>query len=201
MKRTTPRPTGPAALLRRWWPDSNPLRRTADKVEAVVIMVLLVLFLAGAPLAALAVGHGVSASSTRAERAQAGWHQVPAVLLRTAPVQGQARGQAAMESRVPVRWTAPGGVSRTGQAYAPSGTAAGSSVPVWTDGSGRQTGVPVRSTDAATLAVLVASLAVVAVAILACLAWLFAHRVLDRRRLAGWDAGWSDTGPQWSGRR
>lgn len=39
---------------RRWWPDRNPPRRTADRVEAAMMAVLLVAFLVGVPLAALA---------------------------------------------------------------------------------------------------------------------------------------------------
>jgi uncharacterized membrane protein len=39
------------------------------------------------------------------------------------------------------------------------------------------------------LALLLASMAVIA------------HRVLNRRRLAMWEAAWMSVGPEWSGRR
>src|SRR6516162_6656333 len=47
-------------LVRLWRPDGNPLRRTADRVEGVVIAVLVAAFLTGAPLAALAAGHAAA---------------------------------------------------------------------------------------------------------------------------------------------
>ena len=68
-------------LARRWRPDSNPLRRTADRVEAAVMVLLIATFLTGAPLAALTAGQAAAASGLRAQPAQAGWHRVTAVLL------------------------------------------------------------------------------------------------------------------------
>ena len=44
-------------MARGLWPDRNPLRRTVDRVEAVVVAGLAAAFMAGAPLAALAAGH------------------------------------------------------------------------------------------------------------------------------------------------
>lgn len=41
-------------MIRRLCPGRNPLRRTADRVEAAVMATLLVVFLAAVPLAALA---------------------------------------------------------------------------------------------------------------------------------------------------
>ena len=40
-------------VLRGLWPDRNPLRRTIDRAEAVVVAGLAVVFLAGVPLAAV----------------------------------------------------------------------------------------------------------------------------------------------------
>ena len=71
-------------LVRRLWPDRDPLRRRADRAEFAVLVVLLVAFLAGAPLTALAAGQWVAASGLHAERAQAGRRQVAAVLLHDA---------------------------------------------------------------------------------------------------------------------
>ena len=71
-------------LVRRLWPDRDPLRRRADRAEFAVLVVLLVASLAGAPLTALAAGQWVAASGLHAERAQAGRRQVAAVLLHDA---------------------------------------------------------------------------------------------------------------------
>lgn len=201
MKPTTPRRTGLAALLRRWRPDRNPLRRTADRAEAVVMAALLLAFLACAPLAALAASHGVASAGARAERAEAGWHRVRAVLLQSALEPAHARFQAALLPTARARWTAPDGAQRTGVVYAPRGATAGATVTVWTNDSGQPTGVPVQPVDVTARTILAASVAVGVVAALASCAGLLAHWLLDRRRLAAWDAEWSQTGPQWTGQR
>jgi len=46
-----------ARAVRGLCPDRNPLRRTIDRIEAVIAGGLVVAFLAGAPLAAVAGGH------------------------------------------------------------------------------------------------------------------------------------------------
>ena len=50
--------------------DRNPLRRATDRAESVVLILLAVLFLVGAPLSALAAGGAMHAVAQRAELAQ-----------------------------------------------------------------------------------------------------------------------------------
>jgi hypothetical protein len=182
-------------------PDRNPLRRTADRIEAAVMAALLVLLVAGAPLAAWAFAGSAAAGGARTERAQASWRHVPAVLLQDAPRPAHARFQASLEPMVRARWTAPDGAPRTGEVYAPGGTPAGKTVLVWTDSSGRPTETPLQPVDVATRVALAASLAAGLVAGAAAGAGLLTRWLLDRRRLAAWDVGWSQTGPQWTTRR
>jgi len=188
-------------LVRLWRPDGNPLRRTADRVEAAVMALLIAAFLAGAPLAALAAGHAAAVTGSRIEHAQAGWHQVPAVLLQNASASSHPMFQVALESLVPARWTAPDGTPRTGEIYAPVGAKAGSTVTVWADRSGQLTPIPLQPGDVGEEIALAASLATVAVAGVLAAIGLAARWVLDRRRLAAWDARWKATGPQWTGRQ
>jgi hypothetical protein len=188
-------------LVRRWRPDGNPLRRTADRVEAAVMAMLIAAFLVGAPLAALAAGRAAAVTGSRIEHAQAGWHQVAAVLLRGASATTHPMFQVSLESLVPARWTAPDGTPRTGEIYAPVGAKAGSTVPVWADGTGRLTAIPLQSGDVAEEIALAASLATMAVAGVLAAIGLLVRWVLDRRRLAAWDARWKATGPQWTGRQ
>ena len=201
MGRATSRRMPLAALMRRWRPDRNPLRRTADRVEAAVMAALVVVFLAGAPLAALAAAEWAAAGSMRAERAQARWHRVPAVLLQNVPEPAHAMFQASVDPLARTRWTAPGGAPRAGEVYAPGGARAGAIVMVWTDGSGRLAGTPLQRADVAAREALAALLAAVLVTAVLAAAGMFARRALDQRRLAAWDADWSETGPQWTGRR
>jgi len=184
-------------MMRRLRPDRNPLRRTADRVEAAIMAGLLVVFLAVVPLAALAAAGQVAASGMRAERAQARWRQVPAVLLQDAPDPAHALS---LEPLVGARWTAPGGPPREGEVYAPGGARAGTTVIVWTDRSGRLEGAPVQHADVTVLEAFAALAAAALAATVVVVTGFLARRSLDRRRLAAWDAGWSRTGPQWTGR-
>jgi hypothetical protein len=148
----------------------------------------------------MAAAGWAAANGMHAEQAQARRRQVPAVLLQDAPEPAHALSQASLEPLVPARWTAPGGALRKGEIYAPGGARAGTTVMVWTDSAGKLEGTPVRRADVPiweTFGALAAAvLAVAAVAITG----LLARRALDRRRLAAWDAEWSRTGPQWTGR-
>src|SRR5262249_28260298 len=104
----------------RSWPrrtgfDSNPMRRTTDRIQAITRAALLVVFLAGAPTAAVGISHALYVSGLQAGRAQAATeHPVPAAVLRMTPlVTGWSR---ARPSPPPysVRWTSPAGTSATG---------------------------------------------------------------------------------------
>jgi hypothetical protein len=187
-------------LVRLWRPDGNPLRRTADRVEAAVMVVLIAAFLGGAPLAALAAGRAAAASGSRAEQAQAGWHRVTAVLLHKAPASVNPMFEISLERPVLARWTAPDGTSRTGKVFAPANTTAGSAVQVWINGSGRPATSPLQRSDVVEEIALAASLATVAVATVLAVVGLVARWALDRRRLAAWDARWAVTGPLWTRR-
>jgi hypothetical protein len=187
-------------LMRLWRPDRNPLRRTADRVEAAVMAVLIVAFLGGAPLAALAAGRA-TAAGLRTERAHAGWHQVTAVLLQNAPAPAHPLFQVSLEPLVAARWKAPDGTPRTGEVHAPAGARAGSRVPVWTNNSGRSALTPLHQGDVAEGIALAALLATIAVATVLTVLGVLARWLLDRRRLAAWDARWAATGPHWTGHR
>jgi hypothetical protein len=57
-------------VVRGLWPDHNPLRRTIDRAEAVVVVGLAAAFLAGVPLAAVAAGHYAYGYASRTAAAQ-----------------------------------------------------------------------------------------------------------------------------------
>lgn len=201
MRQTTTRRRRLARLARRWRPDRNPLRRTADRIETAIMAALLAAFLFGAPIAAIAAGQWAAAAGLRDEHAQAAWHSVPAVLLQTAPDTARAMFQSSLEPLVRARWSAPDGAVRTGEVYAPAGAKAGSTVQVWTDRTGRLTGSPMQGADVVVRIALAASLATAIVAAALAMLGLVTRWAVDRRRLAAWDARWSATGPQWTGRR
>ena len=182
--------------VRGLWPDRNPLRRTTDRVEAIVAGGLVVAFLAGAPLAAVAAGHAVySVGSRTAHAQQATWRQVSAVLTATAPAPGLRQDQVI----VPARWTAPDGVRHTGAVLASPGTRVGRVVMVWVDAAGRLTGQPpLQLSQVRGQAMLATMLTPLAVGLILLCAGRLAHAVLGRRRQAAWDADWQATEPQWT---
>lgn len=58
-------------LLRCFGFERNPMRRGSDRIQAITRAVLLVVFLAGAPAAAVCTGRAVYTSGLHAGRAQA----------------------------------------------------------------------------------------------------------------------------------
>jgi len=193
-----PRVTRCGWWLRGLWPDGNPLRRAVDRVEAGIMAGLLAVFLIGVPVAGLAAAQWSYAAGLRVEHAQeSAWHQIPAVLLANAPAQGYDGN----EPQVHARWTARDGTQHSGDVPAPAGAAAGRTVLVWADSSGRLTGPPRLHRQVIGQAVLATLLTPPAVGVLLLGIWMIAHRMLQRRRLEAWDADWRMTAPRWTGRR
>ena len=95
--------------------DANPLRRRTDKLATSLAALLLVVFLVGAPLLAIAVygwAGRVGAAELRAERS---WHTVSAVLLKSVPAPNSFGTGLFGYSWVPARWVAPNGQARSGR--------------------------------------------------------------------------------------
>lgn len=190
-------------LARRLWLGRNPLRRRTDRIEAWITAVLLALFLVGAPLSWVFVGRWVQQGGLLEQRAQHSWHQVPAVLVQTAPVLPyfDMRTSGSFEVLAPARWAGPGGRELTGKVPVTPGTGAGSEVQVWVDASGHPTGTPLMHTGLVKRVIGAEVLAPVGLAvILFAVGWLF-RLLIDRRRLADWEEGWASIGPRWTKHR
>lgn len=196
-----PRVWWPGRMVRRLRPDRNPVRRTADRAETFVMTGLLAAFLATAPFAAHAADHFVYGVAHQAEQAQlASMHQVPAVLLQNVPAPDSAYAMST-GSVAKARWIAPDGSPHTGQILAPSDTVVGSKVMLWTDKSGNPAGPPLQPSEVSGRAAFAAVGTVAALALLCLAAGLAVRGLLNRRRLAAWDADWSATGPLWTSQR
>jgi hypothetical protein len=185
-------------LVRRLGLDRNPLRRRIDKIAACLAALLMAVFLIGAPLLSMAAARWAGQAAAAGQRAARSWRQVPAVLLHGAPL--PAGGWTSGTSWVTARWTAPDGRQRAGSIPVSTSLAAGRTVPLWVDTAGSPTGPPPR--HAAPVAV-EALAAVLATAGLAAVLWGLAgvgRWLLERRRLADWEAAWAAVGPQWTRR-
>jgi hypothetical protein len=185
-----------ARAVRGLWPDHNPLRRSLDRAEAAVVGGLSVAFLAMAPLATTTAFHMADRIGTHTAREQRSWHRATAVLLVSAPATWGSKFAAPQ----PVSWVTPGG-ARTAKVTVPWGAKAGSTVPVWVDGSGRLTSLPLRPAQVRAQAMLAAGLAPVVLGMLLAGAGLAIHGVLGWRRMAAWDVDWRVTEPRWTSRR
>jgi hypothetical protein len=184
-------------VIRGLWPDRNPLRRTVDRAEAAIVAGLAVAFLAGAPLAAVATGHVAYGIGSRVAHAQrAAWHQVPTMVLATIPPSGYV-----YQATLWVSWTAPDGKRRTGVVAAPPHARPSGSVMVWVDATGQLTGPPLQPSQVRSQAQLAAIIAPFVLGFVLLWTGQLAKDLLDRRRMAGWDADWRATGPRWARQR
>ncbi len=203
MRRVVAEPHLPRGLwLRGLWPDRNPLRRTSDRVAAAIVGVTLIVFLVGAPIVALAAGRWAEGAAFQVARSQhASWRQVPAVLLANAPDSVDVGYGGVALPEVRARWTAPDGTVHQGYVEAYNGTRAGSTVLIWVNHAGRQTGPPLRPDQVTGQEVLAMVIAPFALGGFLLCAGALGLAAVDRRRLSAWDAEWRGIGPRWSSRR
>jgi hypothetical protein len=190
------RAPGPLLRLTRLLIGRNQLRRTSDRIEGVVLTMLL-----AALVASVVAAFVLSAHVYRSQRASAArLHSVMAVLSQNGPGDNlNGYGQAA------ARWRAPDGRERSGlltTVTAPGiwGAAAGTRVEVWVTRSGTPAVPPsqeVTMCDAflAAFCVLAGSGLVLVVGYGLC------RLMLDRRRLMAWGSAWTSIGPRWSSLR
>jgi hypothetical protein len=189
-------------LARRFWMGKSPLRRRTDRIEAWITAGLIAAFLVGAPLASVAAGRWVHHGGLLEQRAQQSWHQVPAVLLNSAPVQRTLYLRASLDTQVMAlaRWTGPGGRQVTGKVPVAPGTLAGRRLQVWVNRSGQPTGPPLPNTELVRRVVGAQLLGPAVLAVLLIGVGGLVRLLMNRRRLAAWETGWAYTGPRWSRR-
>jgi hypothetical protein len=188
----------PARML-RMFVRRNKLRRSSDRIEGVVVAVLLAAFVVAVVAGALLAAHvyrseQAPAASLRPTTAVLSW---PGAVAET-PILHQATAMAT--------WRLSNGAARSGLLttnVAPGiyDKPAGTSVQVWLNPSGVPEQPP-QGAGGMLIGATMAGLALIAVA--ACLlavCYRLCQRGLDRRRLANWSADWAVTGPQWTSRQ
>jgi hypothetical protein len=177
--------------------DRNPLRRGTDRLETCLLAGLFVAVAAVTPFAAQAAAQACYASGLHTRQEQlATRHEVRAVLTRDAVAAGGYLPSA--EVLASASWISGGGTLRSGEVPAAAGSRAGTAVVVWTDGSGYLVSPPLEVSEVAggADAALVGALAGAAVAYLAVAAAI--RHLLNRRRMAAWDADWLATARRWN---
>jgi len=177
------------------------MRRGSDRLQTVIRAGLLAAFMAGAPAAAFYAGHGVYASGLRAAQAQAACHRVPAVIVGVTPVATGWARTGPPRVQLSVRWAVPGGSWRTGEIVRAEKAVTGTATVVCIGRDGGLAGPPLSRDQVTDRAVFTGAVAAAAAALLLAVADRVASCVLDRRRLAYWEADWSATEPRWTRRR
>lgn len=190
-------------VLRRIGLDRNPMRRFVDRVEAVATLVLLAALVVGAPALFCTVGQHVYRDAVADEQTAPPRPGVPTRATVTDGTTDLRYGAYTTVTTpkvfVEAVWSAPDGTARRGLVAVPAGTAAGTTVTVWTDATGEPVEAPLDRDEAVTQAVITALFAVLGAVVLGSTAHLALRGALDRRRLAAWQAEWTAIGPRWTG--
>jgi|SRR5580698_6458252 hypothetical protein len=185
-------------LTRALGSDHNPLRRRSDLMAAWLAPVAIAVFLMLGPLVAAGAIVWAHAANTAAREAGRQLHPVPAVVLRPVPGPLFTDGGAnSWLTPTPARW-AEGGQQHVGLIPAVSGTRAGAVVPVWLDRSGQVRTPPLTPAQASDRVEIAAGSALAALAVLVAGLGLLGRSVLNRRRLAAWEAEWRMVGSGWT---
>jgi hypothetical protein len=164
-----------------------------DRAESAVLAVLVIAFIVAAPFAALACGAWVHAVAHRVQAAQqASRYQVPAVVVQVSHG-SLASGYAALAPEAQARWTTPDGKMVSGVVPVPATTAVRAVARVWITRDGQLTDAPLEDVQVASQADFAATSGVVALAATLTVAGVLTRLVMDKRRMAAWDADWRAT--------
>lgn len=190
--------SAPVRWLRGLWPDHNVLRRGSDRAEAAVVAASLIALLS-VPLAASFAGRLAAADARSPHPTQSATYQVRATLTTAAAAHVLGRSPGALSFTALARWTAPDGVRRTGNVPVWLGAKAGSAVTIQVSTNGTPVTPAAQPWPASNIG-LIQFLAACGTALLVLCVGGLARSLLDRRRMAAWDAEWRATGPRWSSR-
>lgn len=172
------------------------MRRTVDRVERGVLAIAVALAVAAVPVAVLAGAAVQQASEIVVIQENATAFPTTALLLQDAPA--NTPGSALGISTTLGEWHTPAGNTLTGQVSAPPGTGAGTTVPIWLNAAGRPVEAPLTADQAYWRGVVTVVLVLTIAFTLIAIAYAITHRLLDRRRLAEWEADWRAVEPRWT---
>jgi len=174
----------------------NELRRSADRIEAAVIVCLVAAFLTVVVAATCFAGHLYRSEHTAAARLR------PAVAVLSQPGPAATTPAAAAAAR----WRLPDGSERSGTLttvtapaihYAPAGTSVG----VWLNRAGQPQAPPPSPGGMIFNALLAGVTTATVTAVVLILCYYLCRMALDRHRLARWESAWATVGPRWTSHR
>jgi hypothetical protein len=184
-------------VIRGALPDRNPLRRGIDRLETCLLAALFVVLAVVTPFAARLAGHASYLSALNARQEQlATRHQVRAVLTGDAgQVSGYSLGTFVLTQAT---WTSVAGVRRSGEVPVEPGSRKGTAVTVWTDRSGYLDSPPLTVPEVASQADAATTGVIIGAAVVYLAGTAAIRQLLNRRRMAAWDADWLATAPTWN---
>jgi hypothetical protein len=183
-----------ARFRRRLHPGRNPLARTGDRVEALLLLLVIAGAVLAIPFAAAFGSQTYATQSARATEERATRHQATAISLGTAPAQPYSTdgaGAPADQTTVRAAWFDTHGNRHTGDVLADAGSPAGTRVPVWLDQRGELAAEPLSPATSTADGIFAALL--LWIAITGALAGLYGagRFVLFRLHAAAWDRAWA----------
>jgi len=180
-----------ARLKRRVWPGANPLRRRTDLFEPVALLVVALLG-AVALVAAGMVGQAVLADrKAEVEAEQAARHQEPVRVL------ADLKGDDPTSRAVAVGWEPAPGDRHYAVVEVPINGPLPAEMSIWVDHDQRPVPPPRTPSEAAQAAGTAGAGVLLGSAVGTGLLYSGARWYVRRRRLAAWEAEWSQVGPKW----
>ncbi|GDY33798.1 Rv1733c family protein [Gandjariella thermophila] len=182
--------------------DANPLCRRWDRIEAVVVAVLIVVACAMIPVAWW-VGHAVYDAGVRTAATQTAT-RIPTTATLTQPAPTAAGGQdPGTRTKVPAvgQWRLPNGAQRVGTVAADVGAPAGTAISIWIDASGAPAPAPMSRDQIIMQAGLGVCYTALATLVLLAAAFRLVRWRLDRARFLAWEREWAYVEPRWMRRR
>jgi hypothetical protein len=177
----------------------NPLRRRVDRIEAAVVVSLMVLFVITAPMLAVFAAHLTDAAGLREVRAESTWQRVQATVLKSTSYEQAGMGGGWSTTLVDARWQAPdGGRTSTGLLEVSQGARAGAHMTIWVTKNGRLAGPPLSRANVAERMAFAAVAAVFGLAAVVSMVFTALRLAANRRRMTDWTREWAATSPRWS---
>jgi hypothetical protein len=187
-------------IWRRLNPGRNPLARLCDRLEAVLLIAVVLGAILALPIAAAVGSDAYGKQTATARMEQATRHPVTAVAIADAPPM-TARNDGAPArgvSLVPARWHLPDGQVREATVLTGDGTVVGDQVPIWLNDLGEPVPPPATATDAAAIGIgVAAALWLATITALGGVFWL-GRVVCDRSRARDWEREWRRVSSDWS---
>jgi hypothetical protein len=160
----------------------DPLVRTIDRIEALVMVLALAVSLLAAPIAA-AIGTAVYDTSRRTYAEQAETRHTVAAIVTDVGVSPQIARTGT--TTVPARWTA-AGAEHTGAVKVQSTVETGDTVEIWVDNNGAQVPAPSSTSRAAAEAAMGALVLWICMVAIATTLFTLTRAACDRIRFRRW---------------